>query len=413
MRKILVISMFIGFCIFANADWESIGPFGGQLRTMAIAPSNENIIYVATNTGPSIIFKSLDNGVSWGEIGSIPYYVYSMAVDPIDPDVIYAGSYLSVYKSTNGGVNWTSHSLSDGYIVDLAVHPTSPSTVFAAGNITVGATTTIGFFKSTDGGANWNSDTLDTLKGSGNCLKLDPTNPSIIYVCGSIVDSNLTKPRIYRSINGGTSFSNIASNIPTGNNISSIDIFPASSNMILVGSFYGDGIYRTTNTGGSWSLVWSGTGLSTISCAPTTSNIAYAGKDTVIYKSTNSGVTWFQSGSGYGGLYKLTRKIIASPNSSTVVYTTDALGFHKTTNAGASWFESNYGINIALITALSLAPTMPTTIYAENDGVGVHKTTDSGTTWTLLPSFLSCGDICEFAVHNSNPNIVLALEGIG
>jgi photosystem II stability/assembly factor-like uncharacterized protein len=393
MRKILVISMFIGLCIFANADWESIGPFGGQLRTMAIAPSNENIIYVATNTGPSIIFRSLDNGASWGEVGSIPYYVYSMTVDPIDPDIVYAGSYRSVYKSINGGVNWTSHSVSDGYIVDLAVHPTSTSTVYATGNITVGAITTAGFFKSVNGGANWSSDTLDTLKGSGNCLKLDPSNPSIIYVCGSIVDSNLTKPRIYRSINGGTSFSNIASNIPTGNNISSIDINSTSSNMILVGSFYGDGIYRTTNTGGSWSLVWSGTGLSTIDYAPTTSNIAYAGKDTVIYK--------------------LTRKIIASPNSSTVVYTTDALGFHKTTNAGSSWFESNYGINIASIPAISLAPTMPSTIYAENDGVGVHKTTDSGTTWTLLPSFLSCGDICEFAVHNSNPNIVLALEGIG
>lgn len=413
MRKFIVFSMLFGLCILANADWEAIGPFGGQLRTMALAPSNENIIYIATNTGPSIIFKSLDNGASWNETGSIPYYVYSMAVDPIDPDIVYAGSYLSVYKSINGGVNWTSYAVSDAYVVGLAVHPTVPSTIFAAGNIDYGATTTIGFFKSTNGGVNWSSDTLDTLKGSGNYLRLDPSNPNTVYVCGSIVDSNLTKTRIYRSTNGGASFSNIASNIPNGNNINSLDIHPTSSNIILAGSFYGDGIYRTTNTGGSWSLVWSGTGISTIAYAPTTANIAYAGKDTVIYKSTNSGVTWFQTGSGYGGLYKLTRKIIASPNSSTIVYTTDALGFHKTTNAGTSWFESNYGINMASITTLSPAPSLLSTIYAENDGVGVHKSTDSGTTWTLLPSFLSCGNICEFAVHNSNPNIVLALEGVG
>jgi photosystem II stability/assembly factor-like uncharacterized protein len=108
----------------------------------------------------------------------------------------------------------------------------------------------------------------------------------------------------------------------------------------------------------------------------------YAGKDTVIYKSTNSGTTWFQTASGYGGLYKLTRKIIASPSSSTIVYTTDALGFYKTTNAGTSWFESNYGLNTGVIPCFSLAPSLNSTIYAEYAGVGVYKTTDSGTTWT-------------------------------
>lgn len=413
MKKTIFIVLLLGFWFFTHADWETLGPFGSQLRTMAIAPSNENIIYVATNTGPSIIFKSLDNGASWSEVSSIPFYVYSMTVDPVDPDIIYAGTYLSVYKSINGGQNWTSYSVSDAYVVGLAIHPSSPSTIFAAGNVSYGGTTTMGFFKSTNGGVSWSSDTLDTVKGTSNCLKLDPSNPSTIYVCGSVIDSNQTTPRIYRSTNGGTSFSNISSNIPTGNNINAADVHPTSSNIIYVGSFYGDGIYRTTNTGGSWSLVWSGTGISTIACAPTTSNIVYAGQDTVIYKSTNSGVTWFQTGSGYGGSYKLLRKIITSPTSDSVVYTTDALGFFKTTNAGTSWFESNYGINTASITTFALAPSLNSTIYAEYDGVGVYKTTDSGTTWTLLPSFLSCGDICAFAIHNSNPDIVLALEGTG
>lgn len=413
MKKPIFIVLLLGFWFFVHADWEAIGPFGGRLHTMAIAPSNENIIYTATNSGPSLIFKSTDNGASWSKVNAIPYYVYSMAVDPTNPNIVYAGTYLSVYKSINGGQDWTSYSVSDGYIVGLAVHPSSPSTIFAAGNISIGVTTTMGFFKSTNAGVTWSSDTLDTLKGSSNCLRLDPSNPNTVYVCGSVIDSNITNPRIYRSTNGGTSFSNISSNIPTGNNINAVDIHPTSSNTIYVGSFYGNGIYRTINTGGSWSLVWSGTGISTISCAPTTSNIVYAGKDTVIYKSTNSGTTWFQTGSGYGGLYKLTRKIIASPSSSTVVYTTDALGFYKTTNAGTSWFESNYGLNLGVIPCFSLAPSLNSTIYAEYAGVGVYKTTDSGTTWTRLPSFLSCGDICAFAIHNSDPDIVLALEGTG
>jgi hypothetical protein len=146
---------------------------------------------------------------------------------------------------------------------------------------------------------------------------------------------------------------------------------------------------------------------------PAATNIVYAGGDTLILKSTNSGVSWFNAGSGYGGAYKLGRTLCASQVSSTLVCTADSKGFFRSTNGGTSWVESNHGIVISPIATFGVAPSSPSTIYTEYEGVGVYKTTDNGSAWLLLPTPLDCGLICEFAVHNTNPNIVLGLEGTG
>ena len=96
--------------------WTSIGPEGGWIRALAIDPLTPSILYAGTASG--VVFKSTDGGQSWsgGEIGLPndygPFYLLSddditcLAIDPATSTTVYAGTNSGVYKTTNGGATW-------------------------------------------------------------------------------------------------------------------------------------------------------------------------------------------------------------------------------------------------------------------------------------------------------------------
>ena len=105
-----------------------------------------------------------DGGPSFGT-------VTTMAVAPTDPDVIYAGTDDShVWVTTNGGANWTdvSGSLPNRWCTRVAVDPTDAD---------------IGYvYRTVDAGANW-TDITGNLPGAPvNALVVDPEYPDILYV---------------------------------------------------------------------------------------------------------------------------------------------------------------------------------------------------------------------------------------
>ena len=82
MRNLMMIFLLSGLLSASFATWEAIGPEGGYLRAMAVAASNEDIIYAATYGSVATVVKSIDGGDSWSVVGTISGYVFSMAVDP-------------------------------------------------------------------------------------------------------------------------------------------------------------------------------------------------------------------------------------------------------------------------------------------------------------------------------------------
>ena len=413
MKKILLLSLVIGFCSLSFGIWESIGPYGGHLRKMAVAPSSQDIIYAAAYGNPSPIVKSTDGGASWNRATSINSYIYSMTVDPINPDIVYAGGYMQVYKSSNGGSSWTGYSVSNYYIYRLAVHPTSPSIVYAAGRVYTGSVYVMGFFKSTNSGSSWTNTYLSDSNGVAYSMALDPSDPDNIYVGGYYYANSTFHPSVYKSTNGGTSFAETSTGIASSSYyVYALTVHPTTSNTIYAGTYYG-GIYRTTNGGSSWSLASPSTyrylyDMSTTIARP---NYVYVGADTCIYRSTNSGSTWSTLNSGLNGKYNY--GIHARSDLVSQVYACNNSGFHVSTNAGASWFASNNGMTINGITGFSSPNTNPAIIYTSFEDVGVFKTTNSGSDWTMLPTPLACGDICSFAFNNTNPSTVYGLEGLG
>ncbi len=88
----------------------------GTINEFAIAPSNNQVIYVLKNSG---IFKTTDGGASWTTVtGSVPVGSASpqfISIDPTDPNnawVVLSGYSAGnkVFVTTNGGTSWTNFS---------------------------------------------------------------------------------------------------------------------------------------------------------------------------------------------------------------------------------------------------------------------------------------------------------------
>jgi len=95
---------------YENNDWQAVSGkvFGGDLNNIAIAASNNQIIFTSRSNK---LFKSVDGGVTFNEITFIfPRFISSIAINNQNSDIIYIsnnGFNGAVYKSNDGGDNWT------------------------------------------------------------------------------------------------------------------------------------------------------------------------------------------------------------------------------------------------------------------------------------------------------------------
>lgn len=96
---------------FTTSTWESLGPEGGYLTSLAQNPANGDL-FTVTYEYPARMFKSTNNGDRWNVIGQIQDYIYYLAIDPLKPTTMYAvpsylgyASTLGIYKSMDGGLS--------------------------------------------------------------------------------------------------------------------------------------------------------------------------------------------------------------------------------------------------------------------------------------------------------------------
>jgi photosystem II stability/assembly factor-like uncharacterized protein len=119
----------------AGKTWEIVADLHGKsLRALSIAASNPKILVAGALDG---IYRSLNGGRDFGRI-SPPNHaeiknVESIAIDPVNPDVIYAGTWHLPWKTEDGGKTW--HSIKKGVIDDsdvfsIVIDPSQPANLF-------------------------------------------------------------------------------------------------------------------------------------------------------------------------------------------------------------------------------------------------------------------------------------------
>ncbi|HCV44390.1 MAG TPA: hypothetical protein DGH68_12955, partial [Bacteroidetes bacterium] len=124
---------------FALAQWVQVGSGMGQIWNIQINPTNQQIMYAASNTLG--IYKSTDGGNTWAPSisGLLNLTVQAMAISGSNPNILFCGTTQTgasngVYKSTDAGATWT---LSNTGITEasiaisaIAIDPTNPNTVY-------------------------------------------------------------------------------------------------------------------------------------------------------------------------------------------------------------------------------------------------------------------------------------------
>lgn len=156
---------------------------------------------------------------------------------------------------------------------------------------------TAGVWKSTDKGLNWTLTTKNMLVNGVVALEIDHSNENIAYFEGGGV--------LYKTINGGTSWTAIgdADFQSTGHGMTDIVMHPTNNQIIFLCA--SNGLYRTDDAGTNFTKLKGGE-FQELEFHPTNNNILYAVKEignrTEFYKSTDGGMTFNLSGSGWPGI---------------------------------------------------------------------------------------------------------------
>ena len=127
------------------------------VNCLAIDPSDPSILYAGTGymsmPGPETagkVIKTLDGGETWEpKLDGLPpdEPIYSLALDPYNPQILYAGTYVGIYGSSDGGDHWQFKGVDFG-IDSIAIDPMDSMKICAG-------TYEDGVFASIDGGENW------------------------------------------------------------------------------------------------------------------------------------------------------------------------------------------------------------------------------------------------------------------
>ena len=376
--------------------WTQLsGPFDGRINTLLIGESDGvHTLYAGTEGG---VFKSEDQGQSWIPCnnGLSNRLVRALAIDPDNPNVLYAGTWNGkVHTSSDGGKSWQerSNGLPPYEVRALAVHTHDPRKLY------VGLPT--GVFTTTSSGEQWHPAAEFT--GTLQCMVVDIEYPDTLYV-------GTTANGIYKSINGGATWFSLRTAFTE---VLSLVMLPRAPRTIYAIS--GGKVYRTENAGLLWTYVDSYRDPSVARCLavnPKDAREVYVGLQDGLHKSSDARQSWFRSDVG---LREIDVRLLAvDPIETNVVYGCGGNKLFASTDAGRTW-EQRSSINAssaASILALKGDPKDGDVFYASVAGGGVYKTTDRGDDWQHVGEPLPLAWIMAVEVDPTNTRMVYV--GIG
>ena len=383
MKKCLLTLLFNGFCfliqaqfnpnLFNSMKYRMIGPHRGGRTVGAVGvPQQPNVFYIGVNNGG--VWKTNDYGRTWkpifddqptGSVGDI-------AVAPSNPNVIYVASGEGiqrpdlgvgngVYKSADAGKTWVNTGLKDGQqIGSIIIDPTNENRVFVAvlGH-PYGPNTERGVYRTVDGGKNWERVLYKDENTGAIQVVFDPKNPNIIYADLWAARQGPwengawqgTESGLFKSMDGGNTWKKLSKGLPTieeGLGRIGFCVAPSDPNRMYATVDAGKlgGIYRSDDAGENWILInpdgrfWGrGSDFAEIKADPKNANIVYTA-NVVTWKSTDGAKTWtaFRGAPG-GDDY---HRIWINPDNTDIILIAADQGAIITVNGGetfSSWYN--------------------------------------------------------------------------
>lgn len=405
---------------YARADWRPTGPFGGDAEIVRVVPASPGFVIAGGHNG--LLYVSRNGGAYWNSIpfdGQSTGTLHALEVDPRTAGVWYVGMEgdnpwtSGVYKTSDQGNTWTLLPGTKGKAVwSLAVQPSNPDVVVAG--------TGDGVYRSPDAGKTWMrispADNLDLRPVVS--LAFDPADRQVLYAG--------TTHLPWRTKDGGATWESIHTGMIDDSDVFSIQVDSHHAEEVYASAC--SGLYRSADGAGHWNKLPTPKGAFRtwfVSLDPRHPHVVFAGTTEGLLRSEDEGHTWREVttqavrsiafdaqvplrvffASSTAGLMvstdggKTVREINAGFTNRNFTVLTGAKGvlyagsifepgsggIYRSDNFGLRWQRSpgEPGQDIRLLTA---APDQPSTLFAAGYH-SLYKSSDGGKTWNGKASF--------------------------
>ena len=274
--------------------WEIVADLHGKsLRALSLAASDSKVLVAGALDG---IYRSRDGGHDWERISPENHAeiknVESIAIDPVNADVIYAGTWHLPWKTEDGGKSW--HSIKKGVIED--------SDVFS--------------------------------------IVIDQAQPANLFISAC--------SGIYRSESAGELFRKIQGIPYSARRTRMLEMDPADHNVVYAGTT--EGLWKTTDAGATWKhLTSSSIVINDVLVDPRrTSRVLLATDRGGVLSSDDGGVTFTASNRGF--THRQTAALLVDRSDSSSIYAgllsdKEYGGVFSSHDAGQTWKQLSNGLD--------------------------------------------------------------------
>ncbi|MDL1948765.1 hypothetical protein FBQ97_03005, partial [Acidobacteria bacterium ACD] len=241
----------------------------------------------------------------WTKLGPDGGDVTMIAVDPTAQQTVWATAFSGVFKSMDGGENWVKLLPTPSAAYAVALHPVNAVVAFAADG-------SRRLFRTTDGGASWSQLGTGITAGNasaGSRIAFRPGDPSVMFYAAGAA--------LFKSTDSGATWARSDGGVVTGKTVVDLSVdASAPDTLVLVLRDFGP--HRSTDGGATWEPLT--TGLPTTTSGSTTyvrvtafaqdpgspeRMFVTSGHDGRVYATTDGGDSWTArstSGIGAGSL---------------------------------------------------------------------------------------------------------------
>jgi photosystem II stability/assembly factor-like uncharacterized protein len=376
-----------------GATWRDSGLAGHAVRALAQAASDPETLVAGALDG---VFLSRDSGETWQRItpaGDAELRNFdSLAIDPRDPQIIYAGTFHLPWKTVDGGAHWTAiHAgmIDDSDVLSLVTDLEHPRRIFASA--------CSGIYRSDDGGEVW--EKLEGIPYSARrtpVIRQDAARPSILYVG--------TTEGLWKSADSGASWRRISPRSWVINSMVVLPDYGGGESRVLLGTEK-HGVLASDDSGASFHASNEGfhhrriVSLAVDAQDPERAAAVLENAPDALLMTEDGGKSWVPMSAGLDG--EAVRQIFSSPAGWSVAFASGGLArFDAQRN---SW--SRIGVvsesSSAALNSASDSAGAPGELRAFRPGVndmffgdsawfaateqGLFVSHDSGRSWTELP----------------------------
>ncbi len=395
--------------VSGSSDGRVANYLGNQAwydNVVSVAPTDANIVLLA---GVDYL-QSTDGGSSFGLVSGPPH------VDA--HDLKYQGATLwiandgGIYTSANDGNTTTAKNtgLVTRQYYSIALDPGHPNRI-------MGGTQDNGTDQRQDaGGSTWR-----------NVVGADGMDCPIHPLAGEVAYATTEYGGVFRTENAGSisppAFVRSSPHLFAGDSgpfFTVLTMAPKTPTTLLTGSV--ESIYRSTDGGDSWSALGFGNGshigFSAIAVAPSDENVLYISRGSFgsgyVYRSTDGGSLWTSITAGLPA--GAVNHVAVDPANASTVYaslaTTSGASVYRTTDGGATWTPAYTGLPSFAAQLVRVDPTDSNVLYCGTD-VGVYRSTDQGGSWAAFGTGLPASSVQDIRILEDGSALRVATHGRG